>query len=96
MNVILNEFKPILEFPADLTQQATLSSGSWRMGMSRAHGCPGHLISHGYMHRSESRLAIATPKKVAISTRGRDKPIHGSCEIYLPGGAYRYQWRYTV
>lgn len=22
--------------------------------------------------------------------------MDGSCEIYLPGGAYRYQWRYTV
>ena len=28
----------------------------------------------------------ATPKKVAIFVRGHDKPIHGICDIYFPGG----------
>ena len=37
-------------------------------------------------HRSESRW-LATPKRWQF-VRGYDKPIHGSCAIYFPGGMH--------
>ena len=34
-------------------------------------------------------IYIYTPKRWRF-VRGHDRPIHGSCAIYFPGGVYKY------